>query len=172
MDVLLKSFLLLITLFFPLFSYAMGHLENPAENKTESGIGIISGWHCTATKLDIYIDGQFMGTALVGTPRTDTINICGRSDTGFSLLFNYNSLNSGDHTIVVFNGVGFVDGYDFSSISSVGEAEGFIFGLSNTTVIDDFPEKGMTSTLEWRQSKQSFVIINVEKEPGVEWPTN
>lgn len=69
-------------------SFAEGLLENPVVDSTESGIGVISGWHCTATRIDIIIDGLSAGKAGSGTSRNDTTGICGRSGSGYSLLYN------------------------------------------------------------------------------------
>lgn len=68
----------------PSLSFALGSLENPVAGSTESGIGVISGWHCTASIITATIDGASLGKAGSGTGRGDTASICGRSDTGYS----------------------------------------------------------------------------------------
>lgn len=83
----------------PSMSFAQGVLENPVAGSTESGIGVVSGWNCTAGSIVVAIDGASIGNAGIGTSRGDTASICGRPDTGFSLLFNYNSLTPGSHTL-------------------------------------------------------------------------
>ena len=89
--------------FVPALAFAQeGYLENPQPNATESGIGVISGWHCTAQNITVLIDGNSLGKAGSGTSRRDVAGICGRSDAGFSLLFNYHILSPGPHTIRVY----------------------------------------------------------------------
>ena len=83
-------------------AFAQGSLENPVAGSTESGIGVISGWHCTASNITVTIDGASLGKAGSGTGRGDTASICGRSDTGYSLLFNYNELTPGSHNISAY----------------------------------------------------------------------
>jgi hypothetical protein len=56
----------------PSLSCAQGALENPVSGSTESGIGIISGWHCTATNITVTIDGMSLGKAGSSTCRGDT----------------------------------------------------------------------------------------------------
>jgi hypothetical protein len=56
-------------------SFAEGLLEIPVVDSTESGIGVISGWHCTATRIDIIIDRLSAGKAGSGTSRNDTTGI-------------------------------------------------------------------------------------------------
>ena len=35
-----------------------GVLENPADNSMQSGVGLFSGWHCDADKIDIIVDDR------------------------------------------------------------------------------------------------------------------
>lgn len=74
-------------------AFATGSLENPQPNAVESGIGVISGWDCSAQQVEVFIDGRSIGNAGTGTLRGDTTNICGHAETGFSLLLNYSALN-------------------------------------------------------------------------------
>ena len=82
--------------------WAAGALENPVAGGTESGIGVISGWHCTAKEITASIDSESFGKAGVGTGRGDAASICGRFDTGYSLLINYNQFTPGNHTLNLF----------------------------------------------------------------------
>jgi len=70
------------------FAQLQGVLEVPAAASVQSGIGAISGWHCTASRIEIAIDNGPAMLAGSGTSRLDTLGTCGRADTGFSLLFN------------------------------------------------------------------------------------
>jgi hypothetical protein len=132
-----------------------GVLENPAPNGIESGIGVISGWHCTGQVIEFRIDGVQLGRAGSGTARNDTQGVCGRSDTGFSLLFNFSLLAQGTHQIDAL-----ADGVVFATTSfSVGTLGGeFLTNLARPITVPDFPEVGTSANLRWAQSKQNFVI--------------
>jgi len=157
---MMRKFCLFIGfLFFHLISQAQGALENPAASSAESGIGIISGWHCTASRIDFYIDGKSIGYALVSSDRGDTAGICGKSNTGFSFLINYNELTRGTHNVKAYaNGALFGD-TTFVTTQSGGVA--FLQGAAKIVVVNDFPTPGNSATLVWNQSKQSFVVNRV-----------
>jgi len=157
---MIRKFCLFIGfLFFHLISQAQGSLENPAESSAESGIGIISGWHCTASRVDFFIDGKSVGYALVSSDRGDTAGICGKSNTGFSFLINYNELTRGTHNVKAYaNGALFGD-TTFVTTQSGGVA--FLQGAAKNVVVNDFPTPGNSATLIWNQSKQSFVVNRV-----------
>jgi len=144
---------------FPICSFAQGVLENPVAGGTESGIGVISGWHCTANNITVSIDGANLGKAGIGTSRNDTASVCGRTDTGFSLLYNYNDLTPGSHSINIYaNGALFLT-RQFNSVQSAGVP--FATGLSSTRNLADFPSVGKTATLTWNQAKQGFVVTGI-----------
>ena len=88
----------------------VGYLENPGPNSFQSGVGLISGWVCDAEAVEITIE-QADGTVLrqaaaYGTERPDTETLpsgeplCGDTENGFGLLFNWNRLEDGDHTVI------------------------------------------------------------------------
>ena len=84
------------------------------------------------------------------------MSICGRTDTGYSLLFNYNDLAPGSHSISAFGDGQLLETKQFNTIQSGGSA--FVTGISKTATISDFPSSGKTATLQWSQAKQNFVI--------------
>src|SRR3981189_344938 len=91
-------------------AHAAGMIETPAVDETASGIGTVSGWHCTARAVTLSVDGTTPVAAATGTERKDTASICGGNfNTGFSLLLNYNLMPLGAHTIVAF-----ADGAEFA----------------------------------------------------------
>ena len=144
---------------FPVLALAQGALENPANYATDSGIGVISGWHCSASRVEAIIDGRTAGFAYVGSDRADTAQACGKRDNGFSLLFNFNELSRGDHNIKVYaNGVLFGES-NFKTTQSGGTA--FLTNKFRTVDVVDFPNPGSTATLTWSQSRQSFVVTNI-----------
>lgn len=154
---------LLSTVFFslPCLAFATGALENPANGTTESGIGIISGWHCTASKVEVLIDDKPVGNAYVGSTRADTATVCnGKWATGFSFLINFNDLTRGTHNIKVR-----ADGVQFgqSTINTTQSGgESFLRGVTKQVTVPDFPKAGSNATLTWNQSKQSFVVTSIQ----------
>lgn len=151
-------------LWLPALACAQGALENPANNATDSGIGIISGWHCSATRVEAIVDGKSIGFAYVGSERMDTASICGKSNTGFALLINFNNLSRGAHNLKIYaNGALFGES-NFKTTQSGGTA--FLTNKSRTVDVVDFPSPGATATLSWSESKQSFVVTNINTNPN------
>jgi hypothetical protein len=160
----IHKLLFLLTAAIPSLTFAQGVLENPVAGSTESGIGVISGWHCTASIITVTIDGASLGKAGNGTSRNDTVSVCGRSDTGYSLLFNYNDLTPGSHNISAYADGQLLETRQFNTVQSGGSA--FLTGISKTATISDFPSSGRTATLQWSQAKQSFVITGITDVSG------
>ena len=139
-------------------------LENPAPGSFQSGLGVISGWVCEADTVEIVFepggtDDTLTFEAGSGTERLDTADQCGDSDTGFGLLFNWNLLGDGTHTVRAL-----ADGDEFahSTVTVTPLAGEFARGLRRTHEIADFPTAGQTTTVEWREAQQNFVITGVE----------
>jgi hypothetical protein len=141
----------------PLVVAAQGYLENPQPMAYESGINIVSGWHCTAREITVFIDGVSLGKSGVGSIRNDTVGICGHANTGFSLLYNYNIPEPGEHEIAVYADGALLERRNFTTVRSGGVP--FLSGRSATATIADFPESGRSTTVEWSQAKQSFVVV-------------
>ena len=86
-------------------------LENPTRMSFRSGVSAISGWACDAEEIVIEINGEPF-TAAYGTVREDTAAVCGDTDNGFSLLWNWNNLGDGVHTVrALIDGVPFAQSY-------------------------------------------------------------
>ncbi|MFP5414531.1 MAG: hypothetical protein ACLGG1_05905, partial [Gammaproteobacteria bacterium] len=145
--------------FAPALAFAQGYLENPQPSATESGIGVVSGWHCTATNITATIDGTSLGKAGSGTYRGDTAGVCGHTATGYSLLYNYNRLAPGPHTIRVYADGVLLEERPFNSVKSGGVD--FLTGVTKSVDVPDFPSAGSTASLTWSQAKQSFVVTNI-----------
>lgn len=126
-----------------------------------SGISLFSGWHCDAKEITVIIEGVAQLSAGYGTERNDTRGVCGDSDNGFGLLFNFGLLDSGKHTAIMrADGVEF-DRVTFSTTQlSTGS---FTKGLEARVTVNDFPQSGHTTTLTWDQALQNFAI---SKEAG------
>ena len=69
-----------------------GFLENPGPNSFQSGIGVLSGWVCEAGTVEIAIGDLERQVAAYGTERLDTREVCGDTNNGFGLLFNWESV--------------------------------------------------------------------------------
>ena len=135
-----------------------GVLENPQPASFQSGIGVISGWICSANVVEIEFDGGVRFEAAYGTSRADTAEVCGDTNNGFSLLFNWNLLGDGKHTVRVL-----ADGDEVASVpvtvTTLGLGE-FPTGLSGMFTLVDFPAAGDETDIQWQQSQQNFVIVS------------
>ena len=137
----------------------VGALGTPPNGSTVSGISAVSGYHCTSKNIDVFIDGVFYSKAGAGT-QINTASVCnGRTDTGFSYLYNFSNLPNGQHTVTVT-----ADGIPFgtntvTTVKSGGEQ--FLTGMSKKTKLPDFPHAGQASTLEWVQSYQNFLVTGI-----------
>ncbi|MBN9429612.1 MAG: hypothetical protein J0H09_24215 [Burkholderiales bacterium] len=142
--------------------FAQGNLENPVAGSIESGVGLISGWHCTAKEIRVFVDGVDIGKSGVGSSRNDTASTCGHANTGYSVLFNYNLLTPGSHTLSVYGDGALLETRQFESIRSAGVP--FLEGASRDVVVSSFPAPGVKTRLRWSQAKQSFVVVGSEAE--------
>ncbi len=148
---------LLLGLLLPLSARAQSNLEIPQINSVQNGIGLLSGWKCTATKLTATFDNSEPVPVLHGSPRGDTQSVCGHANTGFALLLNWNLLGDGRHTVRVFD-----DGVEFASATFRVITPGVEFlrqGAASVT-IPNFPRTGEKTTLQWQESTQSFVMVS------------
>ena len=161
----LLGLVLLAVLGWPLGTLAqpLGQLENPGPHSFQSGIGVISGWVCEAEQVEIELNGEAQPAAY-GTERLDTQGVCGDTDNGFGLLFNWNLLGAGEHDVVAY-----VDEEELGratvQVTTVGEgAEAeFLRGAAGECAVEDFPGPGETVTLEWQERLQNFVIVAFEE---------
>ena len=135
-------------------------LENPQPGAFVSGIGAISGWVCDASTIEIEFDNDAANRwqAGYGTLREDTYGVCGDTNNGFGLLYNWNNLGDGIHTVRAL-----ADGVEFASatvvVTTLGEE--FLRGASGTFTVSDFPQPGVNVDLLWQQSQQNFAIAGV-----------
>lgn len=135
-------------------------LGTPAKGSTVSGVGVISGYHCTSKDIEVRIDGQSVGMAGAGTTLLGTLGVCGRTDTGFSLLYNFNNLPEGSHVVSVY-----ADGVQFGANTIYTVRSGgvpWLSGVSEKHTVLDFPYAGDVATLEWNQSMQNFLVTGTE----------
>lgn len=153
----------LFTVTLALESAAQFSFENPAKDKTASGIGIFSGWICDAETVQIEFEGGDVIDAAYGTSRADTEGTCGDTNNGFGVLYNFALLGTGSHTVKLL-----VDGEEvaertFNAVQlSKGEYIAFtdeeLESLTTSTTLTNFPKPGHSVDLAWSQTLQSFVI--------------
>jgi hypothetical protein len=141
------------------------NLENPQPGSFQSGIGLISGWVCTANRVDIEIDGTLMLQAAYGTARGDTREGCSDDgNNGFGLLVNWNLLGDGTHTVRALK-----DETEFAratfTVATLGLGE-FPRGLSGSFTLPNFPQAGTDVRIRWQESAQDFVITGVSPSEG------
>ena len=133
----------------------MGILENPGPGSFQSGIGLFSGWVCDASQIEIEINDRTRLQAAYGTIRSDTAGVCGDTDNGFGLLFNWNLLGDGTHTVSAL-----ADGREFGratfTVTTLGTE--FLTGVRRVETILNFPERGKNVAVEWQEASQNFVI--------------
>ena len=133
-----------------------GYLENPGPHSFQSGIGVISGWVCAAEEVEIELNGEPQEAAY-GTERLDTAGVCGDTDNGFGLLFNWNLLEDGEHEVVaVADGVEL----DRATVTVTTLGAEFLRDVTGTCTAADFPTGDETVTLAWQQTQQNFVIVD------------
>src|SRR5262245_46276057 len=142
----------------------LGKLETPAPGSSQSGLGLIRGWVCSASRVDIEVVGRGSLTAVYGEAREDTRADCGDSDNGFSLLFNWNDLGEGVHTVRAL-----ADGEEFAraavTVATLGRP--FFQGAPQSDFpLSNFPANGQTTLLRWQESRQQFVLSNGGTPPA------
>jgi hypothetical protein len=140
--------------------WANGVLDNPQPDSSQSGIGVISGWVCNASHVDIVIDEGATLVTPYGTDREDTVEECGDANNGFGLLLNWSLLGDGQHTVRAL-----ADGVEFGSVTfTVTTLWGmeYLRGASGSCRLSDFPWLGTAVVVRWEESLQNFVIDSVE----------
>ena len=125
---------------------------------------MISGWVCAADAVEVEIGHLGRQFAAYGTERLDTLEVCGDTDNGFGVLFNWNRLGDGAHAVIAT-----VDGVELGrtlvTVTTLGEE--FVRGVAGTCEVEDFPTPGETVTLEWQQNSQNFVIARGSPPVGI-----
>jgi hypothetical protein len=138
---------------------ATGALGTPPDGATVSGVGVISGYHCQSRDIEVRIDGTSLGKAGAGTTLLGTAGVCGRTDTGYSLLYNFNNLAEGPHVVSVYADGVLLQSTGFTSVRSGGVP--WLADARRMITVADFPAPGRTATLEWQTSYQNFLVTGV-----------
>lgn len=143
---------------------AIGVIETPAARSTNSGIGILSGWHCSGSVIEVAIDGGAHMMAGARTPRGDTQPACGRTDTGWSLLYNFNLLDSAK----AHRAVAYAEGVEFARVAfqTTNFGVGFAEDLRSAACsIFNFPDVGDQTFVVWNEANQNFSIESTTADP-------
>lgn len=124
------------------------------------GIGVISGWVCEADIVEVQFEHGTTGETQTeragsGTVRANTEPVCGDSDNGFGLLWNWNLLREGEHIVRVF-----ADGEEFAwsrvRVTTLGEE--FARELAGRATFEDFLVEGQAVAVEWQEALQNFTM--------------
>jgi hypothetical protein len=150
---------IVLFLFLPSIALAQGQLEIPQPGSFQSGVATISGFVCDAEVVEIDFDGEFTLPAAYGTSRADTEGICGDTDNGFSLLWNWNINGDGPHTVRLLADGEEIDSADFT-VSTFGTE--FLRGESGSYTVSF---AGRKVKLTWSEAAQNFVIEKVSGSP-------
>ena len=142
----------------PTLLHAQGNLENPRNGSFYSGIGVVSGWKCTANgPLTVRFNGGPPLPLAYGNSREDTRGRCGDSLNGFVSIYNYGILHSGRHTAVVYD-----DGVEFtrSTFDVATTGVEFLTGASARFALSDFPSPGETTWFAWNEATQHLEMVD------------
>ena len=138
-------------------------LENPQPGSFQSGVGVISGWVCEAEQVDIVFNPgttkEQTVRAAYGTEREDTEDDCHDINNGFGLLFNWNRLGTGQHTVSAR-----ADGVEFGSATftvTTFDTE-FLTGVGKHARLENFPAPGTDIIVAWQESLQNFTIARLD----------
>ena len=128
-------------------------LENPVSGAIKSGVGLISGWVCEAEELEVSFDGGPRKFVPYGSERVDTASVCGDTDNGFGLLWNYSELGDGPHSVTLY-----VDGVVATRVNFNVKTLGtnFLRGVTGqgTITLSD----GKQVNVQWEETTQGFTI--------------
>lgn len=130
-------------------------LGQPAKGSDQSGIGLVSGWYCDASQIEVSFDGGPLIEAPYGSTRNDTIKPCGDDDNGFGLLWNYNLLGPGKHSVDVYADGNLFDSSVFTVTTLGGE---FLRGKQSNRRVYGFPDLDHDVTLKWQEGSQNYAI--------------
>ena len=151
---LAASFLFVLLFFSSQLVRAQAVLENPQPGSFQSGVGVISGFVCEATTVEIEIDGGTIFEAAYGTSRGDTAAPCDDDGlNGFGLLFNWSLLGDGTHQIRAL-----ADGQEFATVSFVVATFGgeFLRDAEGQFTFSGFPNPEDVVRLVWQENVQNF----------------
>ena len=132
-------------------------LENPANGSFYSGIGVISGWKCTANgPLTVRFNGGDAIPLAYLNERGDTAGVCGDTNNGFVAIMNWAILGDGTHTAVAYdNGVEFAR----STFTVATTGEPYVTGAEGECRVPNFPAPGETMPFAWNEATQHLEMV-------------
>ena len=145
----------------PLPAPLIGRWETPSPDSFQSGLSVLSGWVCEADSIVFEIGDDPLSPfqAAAGTLRPDTAPHCeGEPETGFGLLYNWNRVGDGDHTVRLV-----IDGevVDTRTVTVTTLGQEVMWGLTRTAEVAAFPSPGEVVTVEWQEAHQNFVVTGI-----------
>ena len=136
-------------------------LENPADGSFYSGIGVVSGWKCTANgSLTVrFNDGDAIPLAYENE-RGDTAGVCGDTNNGFVAIMNWAILGDGTHTAVVYdNGIEFAR----STFTVATFGTEFLKGAGGYCDKTAYPDYGTDLRFIWNEATQHMELQRIVK---------
>lgn len=130
--------------------------ETPQAGSTQGGVGLIRGWACDASVIEVQFDELPRLPIGYGTSRTDTISRCGDDDNGYGAVFAWGTLGQGTHRMRTYIDDVLVADTEFEV---AGFEDPFIQGLEGTYQLNDFPQPGESVVVRWSEADQNFIII-------------
>ena len=144
---------------------APSSLDNPQPHQAVAGIGLISGWHCDARRIEFAIDGAPPEFIPSGSNRPDTAGVCGgKTANGFGYTIRWNNFPPGEHGIVML-----ADGVEFArtTFKVVDMGPDMIYGVDRPVVVNNFPWLGRGLVLNWNSASQAFTATEARFDaPG------
>jgi hypothetical protein len=159
-------------------------LNEPLNNGTQSGVGMIRGWALSEEgieKIEVFIDGDYAFDVPYGDPRGDIgdafPDIDGADKSGFSVPFRYSTLNAGQHTVSVVVTDAFGAQVERSSsfevvrfdMAYINKANTPNMNWSSTASFADYimvrsvqvGEQAYDLVLAWQTQTQTFEIVEI-----------
>ena len=163
--------------------FIAGSVDQPPPNTVQNGLGMVTGWLCSADPVVLEIDGlpyhpapmpapvppepgPVVGVGGSGLPprAVDPHELCDDTATGFGLPVNWNLLGDGQHTIIAR-----LDGIEFSraavDVTTLGEE--FVADAHGTCSVADFPLPDQQVNLVWQEAGQHFALSDGSPPPPV-----
>ena len=141
-------------------------LENPGDDLSYSGIGVISGWKCEAngSLTARFFDADMMPVGnpvplVYGSERTDVrdAGACDSADVGFVAIWNWGNLSDGTYTAVAYDND---EEFARSTFTVTTLGTEFLTGASGECRVPDFPMPGETTTFEWNPNTQHLEAVS------------
>lgn len=136
-----------------------GALENPGQQAVKTGIGVVRGWVCDATRVEVEINGSRIA-AFYGQDRGDTRSVCGDANNGFLALVNWNLFGTGTHQVRLL-----ADGQELvqRSVRIVTYGTAFLRGHAGQWKIADWPTAGTDTIIGWTEGLQNIEIVDIQQ---------